>query len=138
MHPLPARLRSDFRALARAFVPEAEALDEAGWRRAEARAGKALHERPVTVRRQLGLFLLFLEATSLARHRRRLAHLDPVSLRGLLERIQYGRLVLLRRGLWGLRTLFLMGYYGLPDTRERIGYRAAAEGWRARARGGDR
>jgi hypothetical protein len=40
--------------------------------------------------------------------------------------------LLLRRGSWGLRTLVLMGYYGRPDAKQEIGYRADPRGWEAR------
>ena len=134
---LPSPLREAFRVLALAFIPEMEALDAGGWQRAEAAASGALGRRPAAVRRQLGLFVRFLDMWSLARHGRRLAHLDPVALRGWLEHIQFGSCTLFRKGLWGLRTVVFIGYYGLAETRERVGYGAHPGGWRSRA-GGER
>jgi hypothetical protein len=42
--------------------------------------------------------------------------------------------MLLRRGLWGIRTLAFMGYYIQESVREAIGYRASPEGWDVHAR----
>jgi hypothetical protein len=50
----------------------------------------------------------------------------------LLGRLENSPVLLLRRGLWGLRTLVYMGYYGQPQVREAIGYRAHPDGWAAR------
>jgi hypothetical protein len=34
--------------------------------------------------------------------------------------------------MWGLRTLFLLGYYSRPAAAREIGYRADPRGWDAR------
>jgi hypothetical protein len=39
---------------------------------------------------------------------------------------------LIRRGVWGLRTLVLMGCYTRAEMMDGIGYRAHARGWAAR------
>jgi hypothetical protein len=41
-------------------------------------------------------------------------------------------MLLLRRGIWGLRTLAFMAYYERPEAAAEIGYRATARGWEAR------
>jgi hypothetical protein len=46
--------------------------------------------------------------------------------------LETARLVLVRRGFWGLRTLILMGYYGRPAAAAAIGYRADPQGWEMR------
>jgi len=48
----------------------------------------------------------------------------PTRRANFLDRLQRAPLLLLRRGLWGVRTLILMGYYGRPAAAKEIGYRA--------------
>lgn len=129
-------VRPAFRAAAEAFVPEAARLDEAGWTALEDIVEHALARRPPAVRRQLRLFLRALDVAAVARHGRPLRRLDAAKRVRLLEGVQDAPLLLLRRGVWGLRTLVFMGYYARPGAAEEIGYGADAGGWRAR--GGDR
>jgi len=58
--------------------------------------------------------------------------LDPARRARFLDSLQTSRLLLARRGIWGLRTLVLMGYYGRPRAAAAIGYRADPRGWEAR------
>jgi hypothetical protein len=46
--------------------------------------------------------------------------------------MQYSPLPLLRRGVWGLRTLVFLGYYARADVQTTLGYRATGRGWMAR------
>jgi hypothetical protein len=121
-----------------AMVPEAATLDDAAWREAEAIIRRALSSRPTSVRRQIGVFLLLLDLVSLVRHRRRLAGLTLPERGRLLESLSKSRLLLLRRGIWGVRTLAFMGYYARPAAAEAIGYRASLSGWTARRDATDR
>src|SRR5207244_1401337 len=57
---------------------------------------------------------------------------DPARRARFLDSLQTSRLLLARRGIWGLRTLVLMGYYGRPRAAAAIGYRADPRGWEAR------
>ena len=41
-------------------------------------------------------------------------------------------MLLFRRGVWGLRTLVMMGWYTNPSVIAALGYRASAAGWEAR------
>jgi hypothetical protein len=50
----------------------------------------------------------------------------------LLRGIENSRLLLLRRGIWGLRTLVFMGYYARPEAAAALGYAAAPRGWELR------
>ncbi|MFL5612818.1 MAG: hypothetical protein ACJ796_04080 [Gemmatimonadaceae bacterium] len=132
--PLPGggRANARFRAVMIAMVPEAAALDTAAWIQAEAIIARALASRPAGVRRQLGVFLLLLDVMAVVRHRRGLISLNPFDRVRLLESLSKSRLVLLRRGMWGIRTLAFMGYYARPGAAGAIGYRASAGGWAAR------
>lgn len=121
-----------FRAICTAVVPEAAGLDEAGWHDLEAIVRRALATRPAVVRRQLALFTRLLDIVALLRTRHTLAGLSPRARWELLDALSRSRLLLVRRGIWGLRTLVFMGYYARPQAAHDIGYRASAAGWSAR------
>lgn len=121
-----------FRAVVVAAVPEAATLGDAEWQDVESIVSRALASRPAAVRRQIALFLLLLEVTALARYGRRLSRLAVEERWRFLDSLSKSRLLLVRRGIWGLRTLAFMGYYARPDAAREIGYRAAAAGWRGR------
>jgi len=121
-----------FRSIAITVVPEAARLHEAGWAEVEAIIGRALEARPPAVRRQLGMLIRVIGLMALLRYGRRFASLDVTRRTALLARLQDARLLLLRRGVWGLRTLIFMGYYARPAAAAEIGYRADPRGWEAR------
>jgi hypothetical protein len=127
-----APIRDSFRAITRAVAPASSGLDEAGWRRAEEIADDALRDRSARVRRQLVLFVKALEVLSRLRHGRSLGELEPDRLHSLLSAFERSRLLLARRGFWGIRTLAFMGYYGQAEVRADLGYRADRRGWEMR------
>ena len=110
----------------------AHVLDAAGWAAVEQIIERALASRPPALRRQLRLFLHALEWLPFLYYGRRFTALDPVRRSRFLQRIQDAPLLLVRRGVWGLRTLILLGYYGRPAAAAEIGYRADPRGWEAR------
>jgi hypothetical protein len=124
--------RPAVRAIARAIVPEASALDESGWTSFERLVEAALSSRPPRMVRQLRAFLKLLGVFARLRYGRGLAELAPPHVRHLLERLSASRVLLLRRGVWGLRTLVLLGYYADAHRAAAIGYQASAAGWSAR------
>jgi hypothetical protein len=130
--PLPDPVRPAFRAAARAFVPETTDADAAAWARLEALVAEALAARPPAVRRQIVLLIRVLDLLALLRHGRRLARLDPERRAAFLEAVGNGPVLALRRGVWGLRTLVMLGWYGQPAVQRAIGYRADPAGWDAR------
>lgn len=128
-----------FRAVAEAVVPEVAGLDDEAWADLVEVVEGALADRPADVRRQLLLFLRLVDWLSVPVRARRLQDLGREPRASFLRRLQDSRFLLLRRGVWGLRTLVFMGYYGRPEAREEIGYRARPGGWEAaedRARSG--
>lgn len=127
-----AAVRPQFRAVARAVVPEAAALAEEEWRELEAAVDAALARRPPGVVRQLRVFLRVLGLLTLVRSGRPLAAADPAAVGAVLAALQRSPLLLLRRGVWGLRTLVFMGYYARPAAAAALGYRASPRGWEAR------
>jgi hypothetical protein len=128
---LPA-VRPAFRALAGTFVPEAAALDERGWAAAEEIVERFLAAKPRGIRRQLVLLIRLLDLLPLLRHGRRFRSLDPARRLRFLEAMQGAPVLLLRRGVWGLRSVAFMGYYARPEAAAAIGYRADPRGWEAR------
>jgi hypothetical protein len=125
-------VREPFRALCVAFVPESAELNEHHWIELETEVGRALADRPPAIQKQMVLLIRILDLLARARHGSTLASLTPAVRRELLSRLQDSRWLLLRRGVWGLRTLAFLGYYSRPDTGASIGYRADARGWEAR------
>lgn len=121
-----------FRAVLNAMVPEAETMSDREWQEAQVIIWRAVTSRTAATRRQIALFLRLLDLTSLARHGRPFPVLNTNEATHLLEKLSKSRLLLLRRGVWGVRTLAFMGYYARPEAARTIGYRADANGWSAR------
>ncbi len=133
MDPLPlTSIRPVFRAAAVAFVPALEPASPAIWEAVERTIAAALAGRPPGVTRQLALFLRMLDLAARLRHGRSLAGLDLLARVRLLERFERSPILLVRRGIWGLRTLVFMGYYTQEPVIAGLGYRASAAGWSAR------
>ncbi len=127
-HPV----RDAFRAIAAAVVPEAARMDSAAWADVEGLIEDALATRPALVRGQLRLLVRVIDVLPMLRYGRRFTALDAERRTRVLEWVQNAPLRLLRRGLWGLRTLIMLGYYARPAAAVEIGYRAHPNGWEAR------
>lgn len=115
-----------------ATVPAAERLQQGGWAEVLDIVESSISSRPSRLRRQLALFLGALDALAVLRWRRRLRSLEPARARRLLSGLERSPLLLLRRGVWGVRTLAFMGYYGRRAVASELGYRAEAGGWSRR------
>lgn len=118
-----------FRAVMNTVVPEAVALNDDEWRNAASIIARAIAARPAGVRRQLGVFLRALDLVAVVRYGRGLRALSAAQRTALLESLSRSRVLALRRGVWGVRTLAFMGYYARPEAARAIGYRASAAGW---------
>jgi hypothetical protein len=129
---MPPPLRDALRPLAQSFVPEIAGATAAQWSELERLITQALAARPPALRRQLGLFVRVLEAASRIRYRTGLAALDSGRRTALLEAFAGSPLLSFRRGIWGLRTLVLLGWYTQPSVVSALGYRASPAGWEAR------
>jgi len=125
-------IRAPFRALAQTFVPETAGCTPAEWAELERIVAEALASRPAAMQRQVLLFIRVLDLLARLRYGRRLPDLEASQRTALLEAIGNAPVLLLRRGVWGLRTLVMMGYYAQPEIQAAIGYRATAAGWEAR------
>ncbi|HET9708224.1 MAG TPA: hypothetical protein VFP39_07965 [Gemmatimonadales bacterium] len=125
-------IRPVLRAIGVTVVPEAAQLDEQQWIALEAIVRGALIPRPRALQRQFILLVRAIEWLALLRYGRRFTALDATRRERLLAQLQNAPILLVRRGIWGLRTLLLMGYYGSADGGRAIGYRADPRGWNAR------
>ena len=125
-------VRPVFRAATRAMLPRAADLDEDGWRGMEQTIEAALGQRSRRVQRQFRIFLRILDLGTIPSHRKRFHRLDDATRLRVLEQMERGPRLLLRRGVWGLRTLVFMAYYTQPAHAAAIGYRASPEGWAGR------
>ncbi|HEX6939101.1 MAG TPA: hypothetical protein VF158_06785 [Longimicrobiales bacterium] len=133
MHPVLHPVRPAFRAIAATVVPEAAAFDADDWEELERIIEDALAARPRKLRRQLVALIRVIQLRPLLRYGRTFTALDADRRTRVLRRFESSRLLLLRRGFWGLRTLVFMGYYARPAAAAVIGYRADPRGWDARA-----
>ena len=124
-----APIRTRFRALATAIVPEAAGLDEQDWTELEAIVETALSKRPPGMRRQFAVFVRLLDFLPRVRWLRSFRKLDPERRARFLRKVQSSKNFLFRRGFWGLRTLVYMGYYSRPQAYAEIGYDAHLRGW---------
>jgi hypothetical protein len=122
-------IRSQFRALATAIVPEAAKLDDAGWADLEAIVENALSKRPPAMRRQLAVFIRLLDFLPRLRWLRPFRTLAPEKRARFLRGMESSKVFLFRRGFWGLRTMVYMGYYARPQAYADIGYDAHLRGW---------
>ncbi|MFQ5746342.1 MAG: hypothetical protein ACE5HF_03875 [Gemmatimonadota bacterium] len=112
-------------------MPEAGDLSEAQWRDVEALVARAISRRPPGIRRRVALLLRLLDGLAFLGHGRRLARLDAGRRTRFLERLQDSGSPTLRSGIWGLRTLSFLGYYGRAEVATELGYAARAGGWSA-------
>lgn len=127
-----APLRPTFRAAAASFVPDLADAAPATWAAVEETIATALIARQPAEIRSLSLFVRLLDVLAFARHGRPLARLDPARRLRLLRRLERSSFPLLRRGIWGLRTVVFLGYYSDARTQLSLGYRADPRGWAAR------
>jgi hypothetical protein len=118
-----------FRAMATTVVPEASELGDSEWDELFGIIDRALQQRPRALRRQLAALMSVLNYLPVPRYGRRFTGLDADTRYRFLHSLESSPVPLLRKGLWGLRTLILMGYYTRPAVAEMLGYRASAGGW---------
>jgi len=126
-----APARHLFRAMAATIVPELSTVDEVVWRRTEAIITEGLSGRSNAIARQLVLFMHLINVLAVFRFLRPFTALDDARRLRVLCALENAPVLAIRRGVWGLRTLVFMGYYGQDDVKARIGYSANPLGWRA-------
>ena len=92
----------------------------------------ALASRPAAMIRQLRLLVRMLDWACRVRFGRSLDQVDDARRLQLLQAFERAPVQLVRRGIWGLRTLVFMGYYTQAPVIAALGYRATPGGWDAR------
>lgn len=127
-----APVRPVFRAVVETVAPRSRAFDSEAWSRGEALAGRLVAARPTAIRRQILLFLRVVDLLPLLRWGRRFRSLSPQRRLAVLRRLERAPLLVVRRGVWGIRTLAWMAVYGQGPVQEAVGYRPSPEGWAAR------
>lgn len=125
-------VRDILQAVATTVVPESASLDDSGWADLYAVIDNALAEREPGMQRQLLVFLRLLQLLPIVRHGKPLTRLGARERTRFLASVERAPLLLMRRGIWGVRTLIFMGYYTCADVTEAIGYRASPGGWTTR------
>jgi hypothetical protein len=112
-------------------VPEIAFASTAEWSALEAAVEHAVSMRPPALRRQLMLLIRAIDWIARLRYGRGLERLPAAERHQLLAGLSVAPVGLLRRGIWGLRTLIMLGWYTQPEVAASLGYRASAEGWSA-------
>ncbi|MBK8725804.1 MAG: hypothetical protein IPL96_07030 [Holophagaceae bacterium] len=134
LRPQAARLRPVLAAL----IPATAALDVVGVERVLARVDARLAQEEPRLQRQLKLFIRVLWWLPFLGTLRTFGGLPPERREAFLRKVQDGPVPKLRVGLWGLRTLLFLGWYGDPEVQQQLGYRPNARGWEALAHGNRR
>ncbi|MBI4574799.1 MAG: hypothetical protein HY722_00890 [Planctomycetes bacterium] len=115
-------------ALTLRLVPPAAGAPPEERARSLAVADGALGRRPPAVRRQVRLFLLALRWLPALGYLRPLDRLGGPAQDRVLAWFQDSPLTPLALGLWGVKGLVYMGWYGRPELGERIGFRPVLSG----------
>jgi hypothetical protein len=122
MKSLPQEKAEFLQVLAARIVPETTDLDAAGLSRFFGIIDGALQDRPEPVRRQFATFLGALRWAPLARYGSPFERLRDDRQDAVLRWFEDCPVSLLRKGVWGLKAMVFMGYYGQPETNELVGY----------------
>lgn len=115
-------------AVATRIAPGITELDAAGRMRVLDAISRAIASRPAALQRQLALFLGIVRWAPVARYGRPFNRLAPVQQDAVLGWFMDAPVTRLRQGFWGVKALVYMGYYGLPEVADRIGYRPSRAG----------
>lgn len=127
--PVFSSLREPLRAIGSVVLPSPDLLDEEGWIEAENIIEGALASKPKGIKRQIRLFLRVVNLLPILTTGRTLVGLPVERRSAVLQGLHRSRLMPLRRGMWGIRTLLFMGYYNQDRVRQGIGYAADPGGW---------
>ncbi len=118
-----------FKSIASAIVPEAAQLSEQEWAEFYAVLATALSQRPDSLTRQLSTFISLINVLALVRYARPFRGLSSENRYAVLHALENSRVSLLRKGMWGLRTFVMMGFYARPAAGTALGYQADRRGW---------
>ena len=108
--------------LAERIVPEVAGAELEVKRCLTATVDQALRLQPPAQRFLFKLLLFALQWMTVPFTLRRLDHLPPGWQDALLRFLESAPLRILRAGIWGVKTLIFMGYYGQETVERRIEY----------------
>ena len=126
--PLNAAQWEFLSCVAARIVPAVASFDEPATARFRAIVGKAIADRPASVRRQLALFLGVIRWLPAVRWARRFDRLAPEHRDAFLRFLMRAPLAKVRNGFWGLRALVFMGVYARPEAWPEISYAPSFKG----------
>ena len=114
--------------LARRIVPEVANLDQKEQREIAGVVDEALAIRGSALQFQFKTFLDLIRFSSMLRHGKTLERCAPEVQDRLLKKFEDSRIPRIRAGMWGLKTLIFMGYYGRHERAEQIKYTPSLNG----------
>lgn len=128
MNTFPGALRPLFHALCLCVLAGSPGFTEQEFESMCLIIEDAMAARPACVKRRIKLFLNIINWTSFLRWGKGFVDLDPQHQAGHLCWFENNSLVLLRQGLWGLKTFIYMGYYGRKEAHSLIHYAPLKKG----------
>jgi len=117
-----------FMSVARVIAPGTADLNEAGKDKFKAIIVWGISDKPAFVRNGFLFFLFVLKWMTLPFFFRTYDHVSLKWQTRILRMLESFPVRLVRTGIWGLKTLVFMGYYGQTDVAERLGYKPSFEG----------
>ena len=114
--------------LARRIVPEVAGLTEEEQGEVVRTVDGALAEREPAIQVQFKLFMDMLRWSTLLRYGRPLDMLSPGDQDTVLRAHEETGVQKMRTGIWGLKTMVYMGYYGNPDRAGLLHYTPSLRG----------
>lgn len=129
-------VRHILHAIATTVIPEAASLDTRAWSEIDSVVELLVARGGARAQRRIIAFLRVVQHLPLARFGRWFTALDASRRTAFLETLERSRLLLVRRGVWAVRTMVLMAYYTREDVCESIGYSPSTDGWAPEAGAG--
>jgi hypothetical protein len=129
-------------AIAHRVVPATAVLDADQEEAFRAVIEGALAQRPPEIRKQFATLLKVIRLAPVLRYGRSFDRLPAERQDAVLRWFEDAPFLVLRKGLWGLKAMVFMGYYGRPEGAAEVGYTPEFDGnarlAAARAQGGGR
>lgn len=115
-------------AVAARVTPETAGLDDTAKRDFRALIDTALGQRPAAVQKQFAGLLKIVRLAPVFRYGKPFDKLPPEKQDAVIAWFQDAPVTLLRKGLWGLKAMVFMGYYGRPEAATRVGWTPTFDG----------
>jgi hypothetical protein len=115
-------------AVAARVTPETAHLDAAAERDFRTLIDTALSQRPPAVQKQFGSLLKIVRLAPLFRYGKPFEKLTSEKQDAVIAWFQDAPVTLLRKGMWGLKAMVFMGYYGRPEAASQVGWTPSFDG----------